>query len=288
MLAFLATVVLEMRGIDLADALGLHFCLADSFSPLQFVSYMFLHANFQHIFFNMFALWMFGCVIEHTWGARHFLLYYMVCGLGAGVMQELAQLVQYYFIVADMMPGASLSDLLRLSAEPGIQAGLSQWTTIGASGAVYGILLAFGMTFPENRIYIFPLPVPIKAKWFVLIYVALELVMALSSRGDGVAHTAHLGGMLFGWLLIRYWRRRAGFRPYREGGGVLTNLRRRLQRRAMGITPGGQADTQPESDWDYSNRRRANQSEVDRILDKVIKSGYDSLTEDEKKELFKR
>ncbi len=134
-------------------------------------TYMFMHANLEHIFFNMFALWMFGYVLENFWGTKRFLIYYLVCGLGAGLLTLL-------------IPGG---------------------LTVGASGAVYGILLAFGMTFPEERIYLYFL-MPIKAKWFVAGYAVIELLEGLFVT-DGIAHFAHLGGMLFGLLLILYWRK---------------------------------------------------------------------------------
>ena len=171
-LAYMATWVLELRGIDLTAMLGLHFFLASDFHFYQFFTYMFLHGSFMHIFFNMFALWMFGYVLENFWGSRRFLFYYLVCGVGAGLCNLL-------------VPGWGI--------------------TVGASGAVYGILLAFGMTFPNERIYLYFL-MPIKAKWFVIGYAALELMEGLF-RADGVAHFAHLGGMLFGLLLILYWRK---------------------------------------------------------------------------------
>ena len=138
----------------------------------------------DHIFFNMFALWMFGRVLEQILGPKQFLIFYMVCGLGAGLTQELAQTGQ-----------------MLLAGRP------FDVSVVGASGAVYGILLGFGYLLPEERIFIFPLPVPIKAKYFVIGYAVIELTSALAQRGDGVAHCAHLGGMLFGFLLLRHWRR---------------------------------------------------------------------------------
>ena len=182
-LVFLAGLILEPR-FNLEYWGGLNYFLARDFGLYQFVTYMFLHGSFTHLFFNMFALWMFGCVIERTWGSKRFLIYYLVSGVGAGLCQEIVQFISYGNIPINSI-------------------------TIGASGAVYAILLAFGMTFPNERIFIFPLPVPIKAKWFVCIYAAIELFSAMSSSGDGVAHMAHLGGMLFGFLLIMYWKRQA-------------------------------------------------------------------------------
>ena len=204
-LMFLALLVFQMKGINLNDVLGLHFFMASDFHLYQLVTYMFMHANFEHIFFNMFALWMFGCVVESVWGPKKFLFYYISCGIGAGIIQEIVQFVSFYFMATSQIPGAGFGDLWQIAQNS--SAVLNAWTTVGASGAIYAILLAFGMIFPEERIFIFPLPIPIKAKWFVGIYAAIELFSALATPGDSVAHFAHLGGMLFGFLMIRYWRK---------------------------------------------------------------------------------
>ncbi len=266
-LAFIATWVVKGVGIDLQSMCGLHFFLANDFHVYQLVTYMFLHANFAHILFNMFALWMFGCVIESVWGPKKFLFYYISCGIGAGLMQELAQFVSFYVTISGQDPSVGLSDVFQVGQALSMQ--LNSWTTIGASGAVYAILLAFGMIFPNERIFIFPLPIPIKAKWFVTFYVCIELFSALGSPGDGVAHMAHLGGMLFGFFMIRYWNLKRN-RPRGSSG------------RDMHVERGGAK----ESDWEYNARKKANQDEVDRILDKIRKSGYDSLTKEEKQKLF--
>ena len=251
---------------------------------------MFLHANFAHILFNMFALWMFGCVIESVWGPKKFLFYYISCGIGAGLMQELAQFVSFYVTISGQDPSVGLSDVFQVGQALSMQ--LNSWTTIGASGAVYAILLAFGMIFPNERIFIFPLPIPIKAKWFVTFYVCIELFSALGSPGDGVAHMAHLGGMLFGFFMIRYWNLHPTSGYGRSSGlDFFENLKRNLDKRNrprgssgrdMHVERGGAK----ESDWEYNARKKANQDEVDRILDKIRKSGYDSLTKEEKQKLF--
>ena len=173
LIVFLATMVLERYGFNnITSMLALNSVATGRFRIWQLFTYMFMHANWSHIIFNMFALWMFGYVLENYWGSRSFLVYYLVCGIGAGLCNLL-------------VPGWGL--------------------TVGASGAVYGILLAFGMLFPEERIYLYFL-MPIKAKWFVIGYAAIELFEGLFFA-DGVAHFAHLGGMLFGLLLILYWRK---------------------------------------------------------------------------------
>ena len=289
-LAFIATWVVKGVGIDLQSMCGLHFFLANDFHVYQLVTYMFLHANFAHILFNMFALWMFGCVIESVWGPKKFLFYYISCGIGAGLMQELAQFVSFYVTISDEDPSVGLSDVFQVGQALSMQ--LNSWTTIGASGAVYAILLAFGMIFPNERIFIFPLPIPIKAKWFVTFYVCIELFSALGSPGDGVAHMAHLGGMLFGFFMIRYWNLHPTSGYGRSSGlDFFENLKRNLDKRNrprgssgrdMHVERGGAK----ESDWEYNARKKANQDEVDRILDKIRKSGYDSLTKEEKQKLF--
>jgi membrane associated rhomboid family serine protease len=287
LLAFIATWVLQLRSIDLANLGGLHFFLASDFSPLQFITYMFLHANLSHIFFNMFALWMFGVVVENVWGSKKFLFYYISCGIGAGLMQELVQLVNFYFTIKSQAPDISFAELFTVGHQLSHQ--LNGWTTIGASGAVYAILLAFGMIFPNERIFIFPLPIPIKAKWFVCGYAAIELFSALGSSGDGVAHMAHLGGMLFGFLMIRYWNSHPDSNYNRSGGQeFFDNLKRNFERRhnkpqsQMHAERGGSK----EDDMAYNARKRQNQEEIDAILDKIRKSGYDSLTKEEKQKLF--
>ena len=207
-LAFIAMSVLKpAAGLDLNDICGLHFFMASDFHVYQLVTYMFMHGGFEHILFNMFALWMFGCVVERVWGPKKFLFYYIFCGVGAGLLQEVAQFVSVYL---DFNAQAPLSISQAVSIMHVSASALNGLTTVGASGAIYAILLAFGMIFPNERIFIFPLPIPIKAKWFVMGYAAIELFSALATPGDHVAHLAHLGGMLFGFLMIRYWQKHPG------------------------------------------------------------------------------
>lgn len=285
-LAFAATWVLELRGIDLTQLLGLHFFLASEFQIYQFFTYMFLHGGFTHIFFNMFALWMFGSVIERVWGPKKFIFYYIVCGIGAGITQELVQYATY------TIEGISAYQYVNAG---GVQmttdAYINLWTTIGASGAVYGILLAFGMIFPNERLFIIPFPFPIKAKWLIVGYIAIELFSAMTGPGDGVAHMAHLGGMLFGFLLIRYWQKHPDSSQSfgrSRGQEFFENMKRRYDQRQQQSShmKAEQTDPRRESDEEYNARKRKNQEEVDAILDKIRKSGYDSLTKEEKKKLF--
>ena len=287
-LMFFATWVFARQGVDLNNLFGLHFFLASDFSLYQLLTYMFMHANFTHILFNMFSLWMFGCVVENVWGPKKFLFYYLACGVGAGLIQLLAQFGEFYVMATDQIPGFGFGDVMTVARNS--QAVLNLWTTVGASGAIYGILLAFGMLFPEQRMFIFPLPVPIKAKWFVCIFVGIELLSALGTSGSSVAHFAHLGGALFGYIMIRYWRNHPGGGGYGRSRGqqffdrMKDNWERRSHRKADETRRGD--NQRRESDWDYNARRKARQDEIDRILDKVRRSGYDSLTDEEKAKLF--
>ncbi|MCM1532269.1 MAG: rhomboid family intramembrane serine protease [Bacteroides sp.] len=193
-LFYLADISLATRGIDLSRWLGLHYFTAQNFYPFQFITYMFMHGNFSHLFFNMFALWMFGYALENYWGSKRFLLYYLVTGIGAGLIQSG---VQAWELVPLMQKYDPFS----------VQQYVDNIVTVGASGAVFGILLAFGMCFPNVPIYLYFF-IPIRAKWFVIIYGAIELFAGIGGTADGVAHFAHLGGMIFGFLLILYWKKR--------------------------------------------------------------------------------
>lgn len=292
-LIFVATWVLEAQNVDLTDFGGLHFFMASHFHLYQFLTYQFLHANLTHLFFNMFALWMFGCVVENVWGPKQFLFYYISCGIGAGLMQEIVQFGDFYLRISAQQPSVTFSELFVVGEQLSNQ--LNTWTTIGASGAVYAILLAFGMIFPNERIFIFPLPVPIKAKWFVLGYAVVELVSAVSSSADGVAHMAHLGGMLFGFLMIRYWNRHPDAHFNRsDGKEFFQRWNKWKAKSSSGSNYSRQTRTEGptftastnEADMDYNARKRQNQEEIDAILDKIRKSGYDSLTKEEKRRLF--
>lgn len=194
-------------GVDVNSLFGLHFFKASDFRLYQLFTYMFMHQGFEHIFFNMFAVWMFGSVMENTWGSQRFLFFYIACGLGAGIMQEVVQYAHWAIELSNY-------DMVNLGyASIPMSEYLNMITTVGASGAVYGILLGYGMTYPDNQLFIIPIPVPIKAKWLVTGYVVLELLLGISNRpGDSVAHFAHLGGMLVGFLIIWYWRNKYRFR----------------------------------------------------------------------------
>jgi len=241
-LFYFAKVLLLPRGIDMDLLFGLHYLEAPNFKIWQIFTYMFMHGNFGHLFFNMFSLWMFGAAIENLWGSKKFLLYYLITGIGAAIIhyliiylqinQDLALFnlflenptIQNYHNLAENVQSIRIksvlqNNLLVLQANPDSLVDLSMATVnikdsflnsfniIGASGSVFGILLAFGMLFPNAMLYIYFL-FPIKAKWFVIIYGALELGYGITGTSDGIAHFAHLGGMLFGLILILYWKKK--------------------------------------------------------------------------------
>ena len=211
---FLAA-ILQRYGIDLNTLCGLHYVSASSFHCWQPFTYMFLHANFSHIFFNMFAVWMFAPMIEQEWGSKRFSLYYLVCGLGAALIQELVWMMMLNNMAGSYDP-ASIVYYARML------------NTIGASGAVFGILFAFGWLYPDVPMYILFIPIPIRARIFVIIYALIELFAGLGSvaglTADNVAHFAHLGGMLFGWLLILYWKKT----NWREPGDIWLQIKSKL------------------------------------------------------------
>lgn len=201
-LMFLLTLVLEAKGIRLSQYLGLYPIQSPSFKPFQIVTHMFMHGGVWHIVFNMFALWMFGSILERLWGPQRFLFFYLTCGLGAAAI-----LLGWNFHEV-----AQLKDAIALGGSDAVMAQqLLQWKlaipTVGASGAVYGVLIAFGVLFPNTMLYIYML-FPIKAKYLIVGLVVFELYMGIqNSVGDNVAHFAHLGGALFGFLLVLYWRK---------------------------------------------------------------------------------
>ena len=205
-LFWIASITLPKIGIDMVSLLGLHVPGATDFHVFQIVSYMFMHdtSSFTHVFFNMFAVYMFGRVLEEVWGPKRFLIYYMVTGIGAGLVQEAVWLYNLRDLFMGHYSGINLNGAEIISnAEY-----LNLFVTIGASGSVFGILLAFGMLFPNVPLYLMFVPIPIKAKYFVVFYGLAELFMGVANfGGDNIAHFAHLGGMLFGFLLIRHWKK---------------------------------------------------------------------------------
>ena len=246
-LFFLATISLDSAfNIDLIEMFGMHYFKSEYFKPHQIITYMFMHGGFTHILFNMFAVWMFGSVLENFWGPKRFLTFYVVTGIGAILIQ---MLINYYFISSaqyaiDIFMSTPSPELFQdiinnhfdgYVNKNAVSQFISDYNyntlnisyineakeilnnlitarmnipTVGASGSVFGLLLAFGMLFPNTLIYVY-FAIPVKAKWFVIIYGAIELYSGIANNpGDNVAHFAHLGGMLFGFLMIIYWNKK--------------------------------------------------------------------------------
>ncbi len=197
--------------IDLVALGGLHYFKASDFNPVQLLTYMFMHSttDFAHILFNMFTLFMFGITLERVLGSARYLFYYLSCGIGAALVQELVWALTWEDMFVKMLANANANgvgfDTMLLAIQQAMF--LNYLVTVGASGAIYGVLLAFGMIFPNMPLYIMFIPVPIKAKWMVIGYGVIELLIGLSNASDGVAHFAHLGGMIFGFLMIYIWKK---------------------------------------------------------------------------------
>jgi membrane associated rhomboid family serine protease len=243
-LLFLATVILQRSDIDLTRYLALYYPGSEYFQPYQLITHMFMHGGITHIFFNMFALWMFGRVLESVWGPKRFFIYYFATGLGAAGLHLFVNYLTINGMIHDAQSTLNsldpdtfaafvksrvpeyfkqVSEFIASWAADPTNTGYAEEArgfigqlidvrqnvpTVGASGAVFGVLLAFGMLFPNTQLMLLFPPIPIKAKWFVLGYGAIELWSAvLNQPGDNVAHFAHLGGMIFGFILIKYWNR---------------------------------------------------------------------------------
>ena len=201
---------------------AMYYFSSPGYMPFQLVTYLFLHGGFTHLFFNMFALVMFGGIVERALGSQRFLFYYFACGIGAGLIQEgISAIVIHKY--AAMLPPSAVDQICTQGwhlmqqgmtySDPtaAILNALVNTPLVGASGAIYGVLLAFGMLFPNQPIYIMFIPVPIKAKWVVVGYAALELLYGIGGVADNVAHFAHLGGMLIGLVMILYWKKKGTF-----------------------------------------------------------------------------
>jgi membrane associated rhomboid family serine protease len=242
-IVYLASWYLDVRFDHLATKyLSLFYFDSPYFQKYQFITYMFMHGGISHLFFNMFALWMFGRVLESVWGGQRFLIYYFVTGIGAAVFHTFVNylhfshinaalvafqntpspdlfvsiLKQHFSSIIDSSDNVLVANWIKDASNPlFIQTAMNRLTehyfyivsipTVGASGAVFGVLLAFGMLFPNTELMLLFPPIPIKAKWFVLGYGAVELFLAVTQPGSNIAHFAHLGGMLFGFILIKYW-----------------------------------------------------------------------------------
>lgn len=221
-LVWLGCTVCKMKiGLDLNEYFALHYVSASDFRLYQLITYMFMHAGLDHIFFNMFSLFMFGSVIERCLGTQRFLVFYFVSGVGAGLVQELFWLldpdVSSFVNELDRLAASGQSVRIEKTGEllsygeflEFRENSMNSLLTVGASGAIFALLLAFGMLFPNQLVYFYFL-IPIKAKYFVIGYAVLELFMGVHGWQVGVAHFAHLGGMLFGFMLLKYW----GYKSY--------------------------------------------------------------------------
>lgn len=228
---FATFVFQRVFGVDLTSILGMHYILSDQFHLFQLVTYMFMHGSFTHLFFNMFGLVMFGAAIERMWGVRRFLIFYFVTGVGAALVQQLFWFIDYYSVsqafsaaLSSNSPDPLLAvegtlrryfrfDNLQLLTSIDVLSMRSVLynlpTTVGASGALFGIMLAFGWLFPDAKMFLMFIPIPIPARIFVGLYAVSELFFGVVNfSGDNIAHFAHLGGMIFGLVLILIWRRR--------------------------------------------------------------------------------
>ena len=219
-LFFIATYILELTGIRLSTYLGLYFPASENFRLHQIFTHMFMHGGLTHIFFNMFALYMFGRVLESVWGSKRFLIYFLITGIGAAILYTFVNFLEYKSLINKMSPetieyvktegprlwneGKNFSDI-----SAGKLNMLLNIPVVGASGAVFGLLLAFGMLFPNTQLMLLFPPIPIKAKYFVMGYGAIELYLGFSHPGSNIAHFAHLGGMLFGFIMIKYWQKKS-------------------------------------------------------------------------------
>lgn len=227
LIVWLAEMLVPGFSDTLIDRLGLHYWSSALFFPFQPITYMFLHSpqGILHIFFNMFTLWMFGRILEPVWGSARFLLFYMVCGVGAGLVQEAVWALtwQHEYVSGIARLNGMTYEHMSQIVDMAVQNGDGKWLgamadfksmmcTIGASGAIYGVLLGFAFTFPDMPLYFFFIPVPIKAKYMVIGYGVIEFFLGVSGSADTVAHFAHLGGMLFGIVLLLYWKKKGTLR----------------------------------------------------------------------------
>ena len=246
----------RFHGNSIGDLFNVFFPLyplSEGFKIWQLFTYMFMHAGFMHLLFNMFALWMFGMELENTWGSKKFFIYYMICGIGAGLST--------LFIGPLFGPAGP---------------------TVGASGAIYGVLLAFGMMFPDRPIFVYFL-LPIRARYFVLIYIGLELYAGVTGTADGIAHFAHLGGAAVGLVYVLIDQRRIPFQHFfektRNRFVTAEHVNRYSPNEKVPVAVAKYFDLHDEED-------RISQERIDEILDKISQHGYQSLSEQEKKILF--
>ncbi|TLY29490.1 MAG: rhomboid family intramembrane serine protease [Ignavibacteria bacterium] len=247
----------RLQGAQMADIINQYFPLyplGGGFQVWQLFTYLFMHANFIHLLFNMFALWMFGMELENDWGSRKFLSYYLICGLGAG------------------LSNLFIGPLLGPVGPP----------TVGASGAIFGVLIAFGVIYPDRPIFLYFL-LPIRARYFIMFYIFMELYYELTGSAAGVAHLAHLGGAAVGFVYLMIDQRRIPFQR------IISRARQRIVPSEK-VEEYSSYDPRRAVDAKYSDvpdpEDHVDQQRIDEILDKISQHGYQSLTESEKKILF--
>ncbi len=224
---FLATLVFDQPGKELAHIFGAHYFDSPKFRIWQPITYMFMHGSFMHLFFNMFGLYMFGSVLEQRWGAKRFLNFYFITGLGALALQWVVQGVELYQITGavinhgnlplDMLADGKYNPALYTDGAASTLYSIYFGTMVGASGAIFGIMVAFGMLYPNVEMMLLFIPFPVKAKYFIPIYIVIELFLGVARiPGDSVAHFAHLGGALIGFILVKIWKDKDRFYNYYE------------------------------------------------------------------------
>ena len=205
-LFFAATWVFEKQGIELAGYLGAFYFDSPFFRIWQPITYMFMHGGFTHILFNMFALYSFGSVLESRWGAKRFINFYLITGLGALALQWAVQAFEVYQITGTPMAQHILPQISITQSQLDTLRGIYSGPMVGASGAIFGLLIAFGMLYPNAELYIMFIPVPVKAKYIIPVYILVELSLGVAQfQGDSIAHFAHLGGALIGFILVKLW-----------------------------------------------------------------------------------
>lgn len=263
---------IQLGPTDLTYVLGMRSFLLPGFHVWQLFTYMFVHTELMHMFFNMIMLWMFGRIINETLGTKRFLILYFSSGVFAAILQQVVWLLFGWTVGVPIV--------------------------IGASGALSALLVAFCLIYSEQELFVFPIPFPIKGRWMLIIFATYSFVAGLLSLDPtivgetswlhsfvfGIAHFTHLGGMLGGLLLLRYWKKH----PYGLGsdsGFSLTDWWRNFQWKRATKQP-QQPSSTGRPDWDWNAQQQREQEEVDRILDKIRKSGYDSLSREEKQRLF--
>lgn len=243
-----------------------------NFRVYEYLTYMFIHGDFWHLFFNMWQLIIFGCAVEQVYGSKRTAIYYILCGIGSAVAHQLCALI-------------------------GI---IPPTVVIGASGAIYGIMAAAAFNFPNAQMYIIPFPFPIKLKWLVAGFCAYDLFSGLQGS-DGVAHFAHLGGLVAGLVILMiwkvmdskngystgdYWTSSSSYSSYDKGGdsSVVDKVKDMFKKKPKMTVVKNATDRQV--DYEYNERKKAHNEEIDRILDKVRQGGFENLTEEEKRTLF--